>query len=132
MADPSSYRQRWKLNTQLADICVASLPGGGDWEIVFRFYAAVHLVEGYLRTKDPAFWAENHEQRRRRFAEAPEMKSAKAPYVNLEDLSKQVRYDPAYVAPAKAFVDAKAWATKVESVLGTKLEAKLKSAPGPV
>jgi hypothetical protein len=132
--NPAQYRDRWQLNTELADDCAASMPKGADWEIVFRFYALVHLVEGYLRTKERKFWAESHVERAQRFRDAPEIGRARGPYRNLEDLSKQVRYDPGYQPGASDFTNAKAWAKSVENVVARKLEtelARLSPASGP-
>jgi len=125
MADASQFYERWKLHCEIANECATKLPSAADWEIVFRFYACVHLVEGYLHTKSPKFWSADHAKRRRRFTEAPEIRSAEAAYTDLKDLSEQVRYDPGYRAPTEAFAHAKTWAAKVESVVKPKLERAL-------
>lgn len=125
VASPSLYYERWKLNRELAENFAAALPSGADWEIVLRFYASLHLVEGYQRTKAQRFWAESHSQRRVCFRLSPEILATREVYADLEDLSRQVRYDPGFMATAEDFGHAKTWAGKVEAVVRSKFERAL-------
>ena len=131
MADPASYHARWRQLLALADRSASVLEGDADWEIVFRFYASMHLVEGLMRTKDSRFWSDKHETRRGALKGSPEVRGALAPYLDLQDLSENVRYDPGFIVDETHFEKAKQWATKVESVVRAKLEAKLPVPPTP-
>lgn len=125
MADPADYYARWKLNIEHATSVSSAMPTAKDWEIVFRFYAMLHLVEGYQRTKHDRFWSNDHAERRRNLKGSPEIKDARDAYFDLQDLSEDVRYNPTYTPPHGAFEDAKKWVSKVESVVGPKLQRKL-------
>jgi hypothetical protein len=135
MASPAEQnRDRWRLNVELADGCGESMPKAADWEIVFRFYAVVHLVDGYLRTKEARFWPDSHAKRAQSLKAAPELAKARAPYFDLKDMSEDVRYNAGYQPGAADFAKAKAWAKSVETVVAGKLEraiASLSSASVP-
>ena len=123
MADPERHYARWKRNADLAAKCGATLDS--DWEIVLRFYSVLHLVEGYMRTKAERFWSERHGDRSRHLRESPEVKGAAGSYRDLQDLSEQIRYDPEFAPQPADLANAKGWATKVESFVRSKLEARL-------
>jgi hypothetical protein len=125
VADPLAYYQRFLRLETLADRSAKILEADGDWEIVFRFYACVHLVEGYMRTKIDRFWSDKHENRTRALKESPELKDARVAYRDLQDLSEDVRYDPGFVAEETHYGNAKAWAAKVSSIVRSKLETRL-------
>jgi hypothetical protein len=129
VADPADYHARWKRNAALADVIATSLPEGADWEIVVRFYAMLHLVEGVMRTKEARFHSSRHEQRTKALRQSPELRNALAPYRDLEDLSQSVRYDPKFVAREQDFANAKMWASTVESCAGGRLTRAL---PAPL
>jgi hypothetical protein len=56
---------------------------------------------------------------------SPELVATRESYADLEDLSKQVRYDPGFKANVEDFRHAKTWAEKVESIVRLKLERVL-------
>jgi hypothetical protein len=117
--------RRFLDNTALADEFAAAGGKAAPWEIVLRFYAVVHLVEGYLRTKDPRFWSDHHEVRVRQLRASPEVKVAAAIYKDLQNLSEQVRYDPVFEPTTADFERARVWAAKVESIIKSKTERKI-------
>jgi len=125
VADPADYHARWRRNTALADAVATSLPDGRDWEIVLRFYGALHLVEGFMRTKPDRFWSESHEARGLKLRGELETRRAAGPYRNLLDLSKDVRYDPRFAPTERDFANAKQWASTLESFFKAKLERAL-------
>lgn len=127
---PEKHHASWKRNAALADRARGVLGDDGHWEIVFRFYASLHLVEGYMRTKAERFWSERHETRTKALRDSPEVKNARAPYRDLEDLSQDVRYDPGFVVKEDHFAKAKDWSTRVEGIVRPKLENALKKTPG--
>ena len=87
-----------------------------DWEIVIRFYAALHFIETYFEIFDPPAPA-NHFQREGRLNNTLEL--AKIPsfcrdYRRLWDLSKQVRYDSTFKATAAHLQTARAKLSAIE------------------
>jgi hypothetical protein len=52
------------------------LPQYRDWEIVVGFYAALHLLQAYLSTKDPRFQAARHEDRMTAIKSSPELRKS--------------------------------------------------------
>ncbi|MET0792613.1 MAG: hypothetical protein ABW061_13920 [Polyangiaceae bacterium] len=85
------------------------------------------MVDGYLRTKDVRFEAENHRARRNAIRLAPELRQAAPAYRDLQSLSEQVRYDPCFVPTPENLVSARQLAEKVRAVVEPKLERWLAS-----
>lgn len=122
MASPSEYRDKWLKNRALADKSASALGRDhADWEIVFRFYACVHLVEGLMRTKAERFWSDSHEKRKKAMKSSTELRRATEAYLDLQDLSRDVRYDPGFSIKDSHFDRAKRLAEQVEKIIGPKL-----------
>jgi hypothetical protein len=62
------------------------------WTIVLEFYAAVHWVRAYIRTKSPDARITSHEDVRGHFADMPELNKVKRSYDFLKQASQSVRY----------------------------------------
>jgi hypothetical protein len=120
--EAKAHYDKWIRNRTLASRCRASLSSDGEeWAIVIAFYAAVHIVEGYLRSKDSRFWARDHVERVKKLREAPETRTVAALYGNLRDLSESVRYQPVFSPNEVDFTNANEWLTKIESILKARL-----------
>lgn len=129
-------RERAVAFAQKADALEAGAQSE-EWEIVVRFYAALHLVDAYFETKDsikpkPA----NHFERGGAIRNSAELCQASAPpaqrnrfrnaYKRLHEMSEQVRYDAAYAASATDFRTARADFSTIRAFLNPVLD---KSAP---
>ena len=103
------------------------MPRGAAWEIVFRFYSALHLMEGYLRAKGDDWASTDHGKRKQQIKAAPELKQGDAAkrFFDLQDMSVQVRYEPDFSASDEDFKNAREWATRISNVVAPKLKAKL-------
>ena len=98
----------------------------GDWIVVLRFYAALHLVQSYLTTKHNRFDAKRHNERWSAIRASPELKQGfKTAYRRLQDVSEQVRYDPGFVARAHDLAGSHQDLTLVHSFLDSKITAYL-------
>src|SRR5690606_29674190 len=68
------HYERWKINRELAERYRIQLGDDfPDWEIVIRFYAALHLVQAFLITKDHRFHASKHSDRMHALRRSPEL-----------------------------------------------------------
>lgn len=97
-----------------------------DWEIVLRFYRAVHLIEAYFAGKSPPVVnSQRHYDRLNKMRQLPEL-GGKRPFMTaykaLQDLSEQVRYDPQFRAGANDMERARASLRMVVSVLDAKVK----------
>ena len=117
MSDPKSYYARWKHNRGLARVCRTRFIDGQEWAIVLSFYAAVHIIEGYMRTKDERFWSEDHVRRVKSLRQSPEARQVAALYRDLTDLSESVRYQPGFQPKDQDFDHARDWLHRIESML---------------
>ena len=97
-----------------------------DWEIVFRFYRAVHLIEAYFAGKTPpVVGSVAHRDRERKMRELPELsvkRNLMVAYKGLKDRSEQVRYDPQFRARKSDVEEARANLRTVVSVLDAKVK----------
>jgi hypothetical protein len=99
----------------------------GDWAIVARFYAAMHVLEAYLLTKNGRFFAKRHDERWRAVKASPELReNFRAAYAQLHDVSEQVRYDPGFTATGDNINQSEVNLRLVHSVLDSKIEKKSK------
>jgi hypothetical protein len=98
-----------------------------SWTIVFQFYAAVHLTQSYLVSKNlPRFDAKNHQGRWEAIKGCSELPQRfRSNYRDLKDLSENVRYDPSFVPTSQNFTDALGQLGVVESFLKSKVERAL-------
>lgn len=125
---PQEHLARALYNAALAAEYGRALPKYPDWEVVVRFYAALHFVQGYFMTKNERFEAKRHDQREQAIRSSPELtKNPKfhLAYRRLQHVSEQVRYDPGFVAQQQHVEQARTDLTIVESVVRTKLESRL-------
>ena len=118
MGDPKDYCKRWRRNAGLARVCPTRFIDGREWTIVLCFYAAVHAVEGYMRTKPERFWSEDHSERVKRIKlDAPEIKVVARLYRDLQDLSESVRYQPTFEPREEDYANAKELLRKIEAMV---------------
>lgn len=102
MASAQAHRDRFIWEQSYADSLAVRAPS--HWEIVVRFYAALHLTQGYLLTKGSRFHARHHTERSLAIRSSPELRDPfSRAYHRLRDLSEQVRYDPTFMARAEDF-----------------------------
>jgi len=74
-----------------------------EWEIVVRFYAALHLVQAYLVDKGLDGPPENHGQRSKAIRDNTELsqgrgRAFRTVFDRLKSVSEQVRYDAGFTA----------------------------------
>lgn len=120
------HYERRKFNRELAESYRARLGDDHpDWEIVIRFYAALHLVQAYLITKDPRFHASKHSDRWRAIHASPELRGIRKAYRMLQDVSEQVRYEPGFSTRDTHIETARANLTRVADVVLPKLRRQL-------
>ena len=97
-----------------------------DWEVVFYFYQAVHLIEAYFASKQPPIANSGaHSDRLNTMRRLPELASKAnfmAAYRGLQQLSEQVRYDPAFRVDPDDVDMARASLRTVISVLDAKVK----------
>ena len=86
------------------------------------FYASLHLVEAYLRTKPPRFHAEDHVGIAKAIGASPELKHMAGAYKALRELSQQIRYEPDFVVTDQHRVDARRNAATVDSATRSKID----------
>lgn len=128
MDDASSHRERSRADARFADELSVRDPRT-DWELVVRFYAALHLTQAYLLTKHHRFEAKRHDERWRAIKDSPELaKGNRFPvaYKWLQDVSEQVRYDAGFKPRAEDFFSA----AKKQALVSSFLDAKLASVLG--
>src|SRR3990172_6737505 len=108
MDDANSHRERSRADARFAGELSRRDPRA-DWELVVRFYAALHLTQAYLLTKRHRFEAKRHKEREDAIRASPELtKGNRFPlaYKWLQDVSEQVRYDAGFKARAEDFASA--------------------------
>ena len=128
MDDARSHRERSRCDADFAlELAKRSVRSG--WEIVVRFYAALHQTQAYLLTKNHRFQAKRHDERWKAIRASPELAKGRFPsaYKWLQDVSEQVRYDAGFVARPKDFESAEQNQIIVHSVLDAKLTRTLGS-----
>jgi len=87
---------RYKSEDSLAGQIESQLPST-HWRIVIQFYAAMHLLQAYLLTKNKRFHAIRHYDRSQAIRTSPELKRPfPERYRMLHNISEQVRYDPGF------------------------------------
>jgi hypothetical protein len=124
MASAVAHRDRFVRELRYADVLASYAPS--HWEIVVRFYAALHLTQGYLVTKDYRFHAGRHADRSAAIRRSPELREPfPRAYNRLRDLSEQVRYDPEFMARPQDFAAAARDLDSVRRIVLPKLERKL-------
>ena len=117
MALPAEHLEAAQRNADRA----AASASDDAWLIVFRFYAVLHLVDGYLKTKGARFVAESHTARWAAIRSAPELRQATVAYRALQALSEQVRYNPCFKPTPADFTAAGQYADKIWAVVEPKL-----------
>lgn len=123
-----AYAARWRHLRRLADAYATALPQYSDWEVVLRFYAGLHLLQAYFSTKNPRFQAARHFDRIQAINASPELtkvRGFKTAYRMLQDVSEQVRYDPAFGVNATHVGQARQNLMLVERTLEGKVERAL-------
>lgn len=101
--------------------------GVREWAIVMRFYAALHIVNSYLVTKDESFDVHSHSERERLVKKYPELswESKARPFYTafkeLKAVSEQVRYDSRFLAQSSDVLRSETNLDRVISYLATKL-----------
>lgn len=135
MAEPASHQACAQHLAALADACkvepVAALPRGASWEIVLRFYSALHLIEGYLRSKGDAWASTDHGARKKFVKQAKELRQACDDYFDLQDMSVQVRYEPDFAPDDEDYDNARKWAKRISAIVTPMLARKLAPPPPP-
>lgn len=129
MEDAREHRARSARDRDFADD-LSSRDPRTDWELVVCFYAALHLTQAYLLTKDQRFEAKRHDERRKAIKASPELtRGNRFPlaYRWLQDVSEQVRYDPGFRAQLTHFTAAHDKLSIVRSFLEGKLTRALGS-----
>jgi hypothetical protein len=122
----AAHLERSRYHRGLADEFAPAHPRFPDWEIVIRFYAAVHLLQAYLLTKNARFHVETHADRFRAIDASPELvknRNFRRAYSLLRDLSERVRYDAGFVTAPLHIDAARVHLELVERVLVPKIEA---------
>jgi hypothetical protein len=104
------------------------MPEHSDWEVVFRFYAGLHLLSAYFSTKNPRFQAARHEERIQAIKRSPELVKVSGfllAYRFLQEVSEQVRYDPGFRITDDHVTRAKQNLALLERVLDSKVARAL-------
>jgi hypothetical protein len=87
-------RGKWQ---ELCDFAERLRGDKHSWEIVVRFYAALHLLEAYMLTKGTRFEAVRHEDRKAAIRKSPELRPQfSTAWQRLKDVSEQVRYEAGF------------------------------------
>ena len=122
MGSPAEHLARFQYHSSFAQRLKGAFPEDLDWYLVVLFYSALHLVDGYLATKSWNPILENHGERRREMKNCPELnRRFQSAYRLLQDVSEQVRYDPAYTLTKDNVTDAEGSLERVKSFLEGKL-----------
>jgi hypothetical protein len=64
-----------------------------DWAVTGKFYAALHYVEAFLATKNPAVHSRNHALRDSNIQSDPVLRALYVDYRELESECHDARYD---------------------------------------
>lgn len=121
-----NHYERSKLDRALADRYQTTLGKDfPDWEIVIRFYSALHLLQAYLITKNVRFHASKHSERGKALMASPELRNMRTAYRMLQDVSEQVRYDAGFTARPEDVETARENLEQVSRILVPKLKARL-------
>lgn len=116
---------RWSELRSQASKYATSFPGKMSWSIVFQFYAALHLMQAHLLSKGAArFEVTNHHERKKAIDGSPELRSCRAAYRDLKNLSEDTRYGASFVPTADNYKLAAQWLGQVEAIVRPKLERK--------
>ena len=119
----------WRRNVARAAEYCAAFGADPAWEIVFLFYAGLHLTDAYLATKAARFAATNHSERKRAIKACRELPDRfRAAYESLQELSTSVRYEPRYVPRMVDHDSAKSHLKTVEQFLESKLRTRVPGA----
>lgn len=101
-----------------------------EWSVVASFYSALHLVDGYLLSKNVT--VENHGDRKRQMRRRSEISQGRGQaicrnYYWLQDKSEQVRYDAGYALNGDDVAEAKRKLNTLVSFFRPKLQTYTKS-----
>ncbi|MGD0836909.1 MAG: hypothetical protein ABSB49_09740 [Polyangia bacterium] len=129
MASPGDHLNRAKQHEASAQSLAHLLPEEG-WRIVVNFYAALHIVDAYLVSKNPALKPKNHEDRACKMNQFPELRESrgvrfKQAYSRLRNLGWQVRYEPGYLSNRGDLDSSDADLATVRGYLRPKVERSL-------
>ena len=131
--DVREHFARWRSTAALVGAYRKALSSTfPDWELVFRFYAAVHIAQAYLLTKGERYEASNHRERWEALKACPELVRTPrflASYKMLREISEQVRYVPAFVPRPEDYDEASKSQDLVERTLGYRVQRALGEAP---
>ena len=98
MANDQEHQRRYKKLAGLADTYQQQMPAiYEDWEIVIRFYSAVHAIESYLINRYGR-GSDSHPERNRRVRTEVVMKPFRPGFHRLFQMAWSVRYDAGYHA----------------------------------
>lgn len=128
----TEHHARWSANRETATALQEHLPGNA-WALVVEFYAALHLLEAYLKTKPSKFHAATHDERTKAIANCSELcqtRDFRKAYKQLQDVSEQVRYAPGFVPREQDFLQSKSNLATVELFIKGKVERTLSAIPG--
>jgi len=106
---------------------LAALEGLTEWAIVAFFYASLHVIDAYLTAKNGADYdPPDHRARQRAIEARPELYTGRGGQVArghkaLSDLSRDVRYNPGYVARVQDVDRARQLYKDVDAIVRPKL-----------
>jgi len=119
MAFLHAHWERGDATKKLADTFQSAMAATPDWEIVLRFYAALHFVQTYFEIHEPPAPV-SHGQRDAKInnnLELATMPDFCRNYRRLWELSKQVRYDATFRAAPRDLKAAREKMSAIESAL---------------
>lgn len=90
-ATEQQHRAKAQKNRQLSSDLEAKLADYREWQVTTVFYAAVHLVQAYLRAKTSAY-PQTHQERDELINRLPDLKPLYVPYNELKRVSVKSRY----------------------------------------
>jgi HEPN domain-containing protein len=90
-ATEQQHLAKAQKNRQLSTALETQLTDYRDWQVITVFYAAVHLVQAYLRAKTSAY-PQTHQERDELINRLPDLKPLYVPYNELKRVSVKSRY----------------------------------------
>lgn len=127
MEDVAQHKKRSAEDEEAAEKTSKALPYS-PWVLVMRFYAALHITQAYLLTKNERFEARRHHEREKAIRASPELNKTpkfRTAYRWLQDTSEQARYDPGLQIPESYFERSEEYLATVRSFLQSKVDRYL-------
>lgn len=92
MASAQSHHAQYRQNREFAHSLLQQETPRYDWVVTIAFYAALHLVDKVIVSKNQSVKPDDHKTRNFLVGTVQELKQIRTQYMSLQQMSHQSRY----------------------------------------